>query len=179
MYHKEAAAATPSLVETTIHKSSHGTTATSTQQQQQQQQRVYVSSVVDVVSECWRLFLSPDRLWGCQKYSEYMIGHQLVNHRQSSSSSSSQNNSGDENDDRVLVLEDIKNVPSNFINQIREAARPLGFVVVDVGLTSTGQWCVVECNPPFALSSYDLDIGIYVEYCVAAWKHLLLANGEN
>ena len=50
---------------------------------------------------------------------------------------------------------------------------PLGYVVVDVGCTAEGTWCVVECNPPFALSSYDLAISTYVDYCVAAWQHLV------
>ena len=47
-----------------------------------------------------------------------------------------------------------------------------GFVGVDVGVTRAGRWCVVEATPPFALSSYDLDIGVYVEYCCAAWASL-------
>lgn len=123
---------------------------------------VYASDVVDFVSE-WRLFLSPNRLWGCQEYSEYMVGHRLLNHN------ADDNGTGG----RPLVIQDIKHVPEDFCNAVRESAKPLGFVVVDVGLTSAGKWCVVECNPPFALSSYELDIGVYVDYCVAAWQGIL------
>ena len=125
---------------------------------------VYVSDLVDFVSE-WRLFLSPDKMWGCQEYSEYIMGHRLLN----------QNTNTDDNStgSKTLVIQDVKHVPENFCDAVREAAKPLGFVVVDVGLTSTGKWCVVECNPPFALSSYELDIEVYVNYCVAAWQDIL------
>ena len=126
-----------------------------------EQPTVYVSSVVDFVSE-WRLFLSPDRLWGCQEYSEYMVGHRLMNQ--------------DLSDSTVLELCHVEQVPQEFTDQVRQAARPLGFVVVDVGLTSSGVWSVVECNPPFSLSSYDLPIDIYVDYCVEAWKDMVKAE---
>ena len=64
-------------------------------------------------------------------------------------------------------------LPAGFVEEVAAAVADLGFVVVDVGLTRDGDWCVVEANPPFALSSYDLDIAVYVDYCVAAWQHLV------
>lgn len=118
---------------------------------------LYVSEVQDFVSE-HRLFLSPGRLWGLAEYSEWMIGHRMQN--------------ADDTSADPLVVE-AAHPPQPFIDQVVALAAPLGFVVVDVGLTQHGEWCVVEANPPFALSSYDLDIRIYVEYCVAAWQHLV------
>ncbi len=50
----------------------------------------------------------------------------------------------------------------------------MGVVVVDCGYTcSKGEWFMVEGNPPFALSSYDMEIGEYVEYCCQAGAHLV------
>ena len=49
------------------------------------------------------------------------------------------------------------------------------FCVVDVGLLDTGDWGVVEVNPPFALSSYDWDVGAYYAYCAAAWRSVVEA----
>ena len=43
----------------------------------------------------------------------------------------------------------------SLLQEVAEAARPLGYVVVDVGLTADGRWAVVEANPPFALTSYE------------------------
>jgi len=117
---------------------------------------VYICEVRDFVSE-HRLFCSPGRLWGMAEYSEWMIGHRMQN--------------ADEASPEALVIEDVA-VPSSFVDEVLHCAAPLGFVAVDVGLTRQGEWCVVEANPPFALSSYDLDIGVYVDYCVAAWQDL-------
>jgi hypothetical protein len=47
--------------------------------------------------------------------------------------------------------------------------------VIDVGYTDRDIWCVVEVNPPFALSSYDWPISSYYEYCRAAWHFIALA----
>ena len=47
--------------------------------------------------------------------------------------------------------------------------------MVDVGLLDTGDWGVVEVNPPFALSSYDWDVGAYYAYCAAAWRSVVEA----
>jgi hypothetical protein len=93
-----------------------------------------------------------------------MIGHRLLNEQISSG------------DNALLEVKDVPSVPPGFLTSIQNAARPLGFVVVDVGLTSEGKWCLVECNPPFALSSYDLPMDIYVSYCSAAWEYLVSAR---
>merc|ERR1719478_2012641 len=104
----------------------------------------YVSDPIDFVCE-HRLFLGPGRLWGSAEYSDHVLS-----------------------EDAVVS----KEVPSEIVDEVLRL-NSLGFVVVDVGLKRDGEWCIVEVNPPFALSSYGLDIAIYVEYCCAAWVHLL------
>jgi len=125
---------------------------------------VYVCSVVDFVSE-HRLFLAPGRVWGMAEYSEYIIGHRMQNADLSEGTA-----------DAPLVVRDAT-PPQALLDDVTRCAAPLGFVVVDVGCTAEGEWCVVECNPPFALSSYDLAIGTYVDYCVAAWQHIVGGGG--
>lgn len=121
---------------------------------------VYISDVVDFQCE-FRLFCSPEKIVAVREYSEFMIGHRLLN--------------ADESKNQVLEVKHVVQIPKDFLSSVLEASKQLpGYVVVDVGLTSANEWCVVECNPPFALSSYDLQINTYVEYCVEAWQSLLL-----
>lgn len=133
---------------------------------------VYVCEVVHFVAE-FRHLLSPSRVWAICEYSEYMIGHRLLNANQSA-----------EGTFTTLVVEDVQ-VPPEFVEQVFAAAvfaaAPKDeFCVVDVGLSSsTGEWCVVECNPPFALSSYDLDMTIYVSYCTQAWRDMIGGSTRN
>lgn len=119
---------------------------------------VYVCDVVDYVAE-YRLFLTANDLVAICEYSEYMIGHRLQNHHY--------------NDQSPLVVENVQEVPRDFLNQVLRAHGTLNTCcVVDVGLSSDGKWSVVECNPPFSLSSYGLDMKTYVDYCTHAWKQL-------
>ena len=120
--------------------------------------QVYACEIRDFVCE-HRLFLSNGRLWGIRPYSEYMVAHRLSNAARG---------------EGILEVEETP-VPSSFVDVVMDVceANNMGFVVVDVGLTSGGQWCIIETNPPFALSSYDLDIEVYVEYCCAAWASLI------
>jgi hypothetical protein len=103
---------------------------------------VYVCDKVTFVRE-FRIFLSHDKVYGIQEYTEFI---------------SSQSNSN------------IK-PPEKIINQIIKL-NSLGFCVVDIGLTHENEWIIVEVNPPFSISSYDFDIDIYVKYCINAWKSL-------
>mmetsp|Transcript_51852 Transcript_51852/g.91098 ORF Transcript_51852/g.91098 Transcript_51852/m.91098 type:complete len:226 (-) Transcript_51852:142-819(-) len=105
---------------------------------------VYVCEAVEFVCE-HRLFLGPGRVWGTREYSDHVLGEEVIASTP---------------------------VPAEFIDQVTRC-NELGFVVVDVGLTKDGMWCIVEANPPFALSSYGLDICVYVEYCCAAWAYVL------
>jgi len=119
---------------------------------------VYICDVVDFVAE-FRLFLTTKDLVAICEYSEYMIGHRLQNHHY--------------NDQSPLVVENVQEVPRDFLHQVLRAHGTLNTCcVVDVGLSSNGEWSVVECNPPFSLSSYGLDMKTYVEYCTHAWKQL-------
>jgi hypothetical protein len=129
---------------------------------------VYLCDVVDFVAE-FRLFLSPGRVWAVCEYSEYMIGHRLLNQAPTPDDNAAMA--------EPLVIKDVSRVPPDFIEQVLEASKPLNaFCVVDVGLSGEGVWSVVECNPAFALSSYDLDIQTYVEYCTQAWKHMFTST---
>ena len=93
---------------------------------------------MDYVAE-FRLFCSPERVWAICEYSEYMIGHRLLNQAQGN---------------KPLVVEEVAQVPPEFVDQVLQAVKAMKrYCVVDVGLSSTGKWSVVECNPPFALSS--------------------------
>lgn len=105
---------------------------------------VYVCEAVEFICE-HRLFIGSGRLWGSAEYSDHVL-----------------------HDGSIVSTV----VPSELVDEVLRL-NGLGFLVVDVGLKKDGDWCVVEANPPFALSSYGLDIGIYVEYCCAAWSHLL------
>jgi len=139
---------------------------------------VHVCEYTDFVSE-HRLFLSPGRVWGMCDYSEWMVGNRLAN-ASSSTVGSFANTTPPTSTQGMLRMEEV-DVPAAFVRsvlQLCDSAR-LGFVVVDVGLTRSGSWCVVEANPPFALSSYDLEIGLYVEYCCAAWAWIVAARADH
>jgi hypothetical protein len=51
----------------------------------------------------------------------------------------------------------------------------LKYIVVDVAFDGY-QWYIVEANPPFSLSSYDMDIELYYRYCTDAWNWLTTVN---
>ena len=59
----------------------------------------------------------------------------------------------------------------SFIKEILKA-NPYNDVVIDVGLLTTGEWAIVETNPPFSLSSYDWPIEEYYKYCRLIWISL-------
>lgn len=127
-------------------------------QRERGDQDVYVCDVIDLVSE-HRLFMSaplssgsdsssgaatpaPARVWGSVEYSEHVLESDKIRAR---------------------------SIPAAFLDDVVVACSGMGFVVVDVACTRNGEWCVVECNPPFSLSSYGLDVNIYMEYCCRAW----------
>jgi hypothetical protein len=65
--------------------------------------------------------------------------------------------------------------PDDLINRLLEQLSDQNvhkFCVIDVALATgeTNCWCVVEQNPPYALSSYSLSIDRYVDYCSKAWR---------
>lgn len=125
---------------------------------------VYVAPVVDFSSE-HRLFIGKDCIWAVQECSEYTIGHRLTNKAFGA---------------EILSVEDIV-LPMEFANEVLDLVvqHKMGFVVVDCGYNpAKDEWCVVEVNPPFALSSYDMDINDYVKYCCKAWAHTVRQDKE-
>ena len=110
----------------------------------------YVCDVVHFVSE-FRVFLGPSpRVYGWVEATSFISGQQ---------------NGATEPPPQALL------------DEIAQA-NTIGFCVVDVGLTSSGSWCVVEVNPPFALSSYAWPIDKYFGFCRDAWQALSLQQPQ-
>eukprot|EP01130_Rhizamoeba_saxonica_P018862 TRINITY_DN9594_c0_g1_i1.p1 TRINITY_DN9594_c0_g1~~TRINITY_DN9594_c0_g1_i1.p1 ORF type:complete len:255 (-),score=58.43 TRINITY_DN9594_c0_g1_i1:101-865(-) len=75
----------------------------------------------------------------------------------------------------TFVMEDgtsDQHPPQNFLDDIL-TLNNVPFSVVDVAILDTGDWAVVEVNPPFALSSYDWPIEKYYNYCRDAWQFIV------
>jgi hypothetical protein len=113
-------------------------------------QQIYISSLVDLKNE-YRLFIGDNKLYGMANASEY-IAYFL-------------------NIDADYLKYFNTAPPADFIDEILRLNN-IGFCVVDVALKSDQTWIVVEVNPPFAISSYDLPIKQYFDYCHSAWKHI-------
>jgi hypothetical protein len=64
----------------------------------------------------------------------------------------------------------------NFIDEILEI-NPFEYIIIDIGCIKKTKksydWAIVEINPPFSLTSYNLPIDIYFNYCINAWKSIL------
>lgn len=67
-------------------------------------------------------------------------------------------------------------IPTEFIDSIVEL-NIYDFCVIDIGYDKLiNKWSVVEVNPPFSLSSYDLEIGKYFQFCVDAYSYIINRN---
>ena len=108
---------------------------------------VYISDVVEFTNE-YRIFLQKGKIWGIQESSDFILDENRVNHEPP---------------------------PVEIVRNICEL-NTFEFCVVDVGLTSENNWCVVEVNPAFALTSYNLDIDKYFNYCKACWEFNLVRH---
>lgn len=106
---------------------------------------IYISNVVHFSNE-YRLFIGINKLIGIVDASRFVLG----------------------------ISGDQSLPPENFIASVLQL-NPYPWVVIDVGLISTGKWVVVEVNPPYALSSYDWDINAYFNYCKNAWMYTILS----
>ena len=42
------------------------------------------------------------------------------------------------------------------------------FRCIDVGLTKSGEWIIVEVNPPFSLDDYEIPLDMYMNFCIGA-----------
>jgi len=102
---------------------------------------IYTSNVVKFLNE-YRLFIGNNKIYGITESTKYIL-------------------------DRP---ESESEPPKEFICEINKRTLDGKYVVVDVGLLSTGEWAVVEVNPPFSLSSYDYPIDKYYQYCYDAFN---------
>lgn len=106
---------------------------------------VYRSDYVKFVNE-YRMFIEKNSVFAMQESSSYVLDTSTI----------------------VSV-----SPPSEFINKVLSSLKDkYPYIVVDIGMTSDRKWCVVEANPPYALSSYDLDVAKYYEYCKRAWGYI-------
>jgi len=84
-----------------------------------------------------------------------------------------------ESSDFIISSSKIKrtDVDQKFIEDILKV-NTFDYVIIDIGCIeiSVGvfEWVIVEINPPYSLTSYNLDIEIYYNYCVNAWKNLII-----
>eukprot|EP01083_Nonionella_stella_P307820 1083354_1 len=101
---------------------------------------VYCCELVQFVNE-FRLFVGDHKLFAMQESSHYILSSNVIQ---------------------------TKDPPRDFIAQIL-IVNPFSHCVIDVGMLENGQWAIVEVNPPFALSSYGLNIAKYFDYCTSAW----------
>lgn len=110
----------------------------------------YQSSIFNFVNE-YRMFIADSKLFAIVESSDYIL-----------------------NSDTIIRLEP----PREFIQQIIDA-NVYPWVIIDIGMNSGGVWAVVEANPPFALSSYGLDIQRYFNYCQMAWIKIITGRIQN
>jgi hypothetical protein len=117
------------------------------EQEESSSSYVYCCDVVEFVNE-FRLYVLNNKLHGIQESSDYIIDIEKI----------IRSTPPQEFLDRVLV--------SNIY--------PV--CVIDIGMMKNGQFCVVEVNPPFSISSYDYPIEKYVDFCHEAWKILKVSR---
>lgn len=106
---------------------------------------IYVCDVVNFVNE-FRMFVLNHKLYGIVESSHYILDSDKIKSH---------------------------SPPSQFINEILEA-NIYRCVVIDIGMLDDGTWAVVEVNPPFSLSSYDLPIDKYFKFCQYVWALFLM-----
>ena len=67
-------------------------------------------------------------------------------------------------------------IPKEFIDSVVEL-NIYDFCVIDIAFDKLiNKWSVVEVNPPFSLSSYDLEIGKYFQFCADAYSYIINRN---
>lgn len=104
---------------------------------------IYVCEIVNFVNE-YRLFILNNKLYGIQESSLYILPYNVIQSKEPS----------------IEFINDIlkHNIYPNCI--------------IDVGMLLNNEFCIVEVNPPFSLSSYDFPIEKYTDYCIKAFKLL-------
>lgn len=113
---------------------------------------IYVCEKVKFINE-FRIFYGNNNIYGIVESSEYI---EFVDKK-----------------DTLIDKIELDQFIGKLLIQV-EKYFPNRYIVIDVGMTDNGDWRLVEFNPPFALSSYDLPIATYVKYCSDAWKSLFV-----
>jgi hypothetical protein len=103
---------------------------------------VYISEKVTFVNE-YRLFIANNTVNGMVNSSEFLLESK-----------------------NIKLIEP----PKDFIDIILNV-NTHQFCVIDVGLLDTGEWAIVEVNPPFSISSYNWPIKKYYNYCKSFWDY--------
>lgn len=106
---------------------------------------VYKCQSVQFVNE-YRLFIEKNKLFAIQESSEYILNESIIQSQTPSS---------------VFINKILQTIPNKY-----------PYIVIDVGMLDDGTWCVVEANPPYAISSYGLPIDKYYEYCSNVWQSI-------
>lgn len=73
----------------------------------------------------------------------------------------------------LLNTKDIESIepPRSFVKKVVNS-NIYPYVIIDIGMIDTGEWTVVEVNPPYSISSYGIDIEDYFRYCQNAWDFI-------
>lgn len=103
---------------------------------------VYYAPYVKFVNE-YRIFVGKGKIYGIQESSFYVLKTDIISHKP----------------------------PKSLLDMILKL-NIYQFCVVDVAMLEDGKWCVVEINPPFSISSYDLDISTYIKYNQDALEYI-------
>src|SRR5690606_7331733 len=79
-----------------------------------------------------------------------------------------------ESTDFILENGTSMEIPDEFIKKCTDALDTLdgNVFVLDIGYIKERGWAVVELNPAYSLSSYNLDISTYVNFCSIFWNEI-------
>lgn len=107
--------------------------------------KLFVSECVNFLNE-FRIFYEKGKIHGIQESTDFIIGSSGIK----------------------------MNPPIEFIKECTDMLDKMDGTtfVLDIGYISDRGWAVVELNPPYSLSSYDLDIKKYVDFCQIFWNNL-------
>ncbi len=128
--------------------------------------KIYVCEYVQFVNE-FRLFISDYNKYNIVESSSFIISPNKIK--------------------KIKEIEEIEE-QHNFINDILKINSSLEHsgqsptykdIIIDIGVILRNgiyEWVIVEINPPYALTSYDLPIRVYYDYCNNAWKNINISD---
>ena len=106
--------------------------------------QVYLCEMVKFVNE-YRIFIAENKIFAIQESSHYILDSNIIKSIEP---------------------------PQEFLDKVLNM-NIFSHCAIDVGLLDNDKqekWSVVEINPPFALSSYGLDVTKYYDYSKSAWS---------